>query len=108
MRILCDQNVDRQYTETFRRTDWITVVTVADVLSHDAPDTEVSAYAQDHEWVVFTEDDDYLAIDDDRGVVLYRPTERPTPGAIVAALEVIADVYADHRGIETYVPGEWA
>ncbi|PSP63648.1 hypothetical protein BRC77_06445 [Halobacteriales archaeon QH_8_64_26] len=57
--------------------------------------------------VIFTEDDDYLAIDDDRGVVLYRPMERPAPGAIVAALEVIADVYADHRDIETYVPDEW-
>jgi hypothetical protein len=57
--------------------------------------------------VIFTEDDDYLAIDDDRGVVLYRPMERLAPGAIVAALEVIADVYADHRDIETYVPDEW-
>jgi hypothetical protein len=56
--------------------------------------------------VVFIEDDDYLAIDDDRGVVLYRPMERPAPGAIVAALEVIADVYADHRDIETCVPAE--
>ena len=57
--------------------------------------------------MIFTEDDDYLAIDDDRGVVLYRPLERPAPDAIVAALEVIADVYADHRDIETYVPAEW-
>jgi predicted nuclease of predicted toxin-antitoxin system len=50
VKILCDQNVDHQYTETFQRSDWITIRTVADALSHDAPDTEVSTYAQEHEW----------------------------------------------------------
>jgi hypothetical protein len=55
---------------------------------------------------VFTEDDDHLAIDADRGVILYHQHEKPSLVAVVAALRTIAEIYADHREIRGFVPGE--
>ena len=107
MRLLCDHNAGERYVETFRRTEWLTVATVRDELSADTDDTVVSEYAEQHEWVVFTEDDDYLDIDHDRGLVRYGHLERPSSGETVDALRRIADSYDDHRTIEEYVPGAW-
>ena len=55
---------------------------------------------------MFTEDDDHLAIDADRGVILYHQHEKPSLVAVVAALRTIAEIYADHREIRGFVPGE--
>lgn len=107
MRILCDHNVAGRYTDTFSRTDWITVTTAADALSPRAADAEIANYAARHGWVVFTEDDDFFALDADCGVVLYHQQGRPSPGTVVDVLGIIADAYADHAAIETRVPGEW-
>lgn len=107
MRILCDHNVNRKYIETFRRTEWITVTTVRDRLEADARDDEIGRYAAVHDWVIFTEDDDHLEYDQDRGVVLYHQTELPTPAAVVAALRAIDAAYADHGEIREFVPGDW-
>jgi predicted nuclease of predicted toxin-antitoxin system len=107
VRILCDHNVNEKYTATFRRTDWLTVATVRDDLSQDAADPDISEYAEREDWVVFTEDDDYLDIEHNRGLVLYIEQQNPSPGAVVDALATIADAYDDHRTIEEHVPDGW-
>lgn len=107
MRVLCDQNVDERYVETFRETDWMTVSTVRAERSPAARDEEISRFAADNDWLVFTGDDDFLEYDHDCGVVLYLQTERPSPGAVVDALEAIDEAYAEHDDIHEFVPGGW-
>ncbi|THE63040.1 hypothetical protein D8Y22_21605 [Salinadaptatus halalkaliphilus] len=108
MRLLCDHNVNEQYTEAFRQPDWITVVTVREVLAQDAQDDEIGRYAAANDWVIFTEDDDHLEYEQDRGVVLYHQTELPSPGDVTAALAAIDAVYTDRSDVREFVPGEWA
>jgi hypothetical protein len=108
LRILCDHSADQRFVDTFERTDWITVIQVEDVLSEDAPDRDISEYAEQYGWVVFTEDDDFLDIDHNRGVVRYHPLDDSSPGDVLDALRVIVDAYDDHRDIEQRIPGRWA
>jgi len=107
VRILCDQNVNEMYTESFRQTEWITVATVRNELSQDARDDEIGRYAEANDWIVFTEDDDHLEYDQNRGVILYHQNELPSPAKVVTALETIDTVYTDHREIREFVPGDW-
>jgi predicted RNA-binding Zn ribbon-like protein len=107
VRLLCDENVDQRYVETFQSTDWITVKTARDALTADASDETIGNFAEEREWIVFTADDDFLKFDPDCGVVLYQQTDRPSPGTVVDALRAIDDAYADHRTIREFVPGGW-
>lgn len=107
MRLLCDHNVDERYIDTFRHTEWLTVATVRDELTQDADDVSISEYAEQHGWVVFTEDDDFHELAHDRGVIFYNHIENPPPSDVLTALRRIVEVYEDHRNIIEYVPGEW-
>ena len=111
IRILCDRCVDQKYVDTFERTDLVTVIQTEDVFpdsAEDTDDSEISAYAEQHGWVVFTEDDHFRTRHDhDRGVILYHHIEQPSPGDVVDAIRAIADAYDDYREIEEYVPGDW-
>jgi rRNA-processing protein FCF1 len=120
MRILCDHNVAQRYLDTFRRTDWITMIKADNVFPKDASDAEIGAYAEKHEWVVFTSDKRFRERDDegtvgedllDRiegcGVIYYRQREQPSPGDVVAAIEALAEAYANHSEIDQYVPNGW-
>jgi hypothetical protein len=107
VRILCDHSVDARFVDTFHRTDWITMTTVADELSPDADDPDISKHAEQHDWIVFTEDEHFREYDHDRGLVLYTHLERPSPGDVIAALGNIADAYTDHRKINENVPEGW-
>jgi predicted nuclease of predicted toxin-antitoxin system len=107
VRLLCDHNVSEKYTDTFRRTDWITVATVRDELSQDATDPDISVFAERNGWTVFTEDDDFTGLDHDRGVVLYIEQQHPSPDTVVDALRAIDTAYDDHRAITEYVPDGW-
>lgn len=64
--------------DTFEQTDWIAVIQSEDVFSDDAPDRQISEYAARERWVVFTEDDDFLAFEYDRGLVLYNHINQPS------------------------------
>lgn len=107
MRLLCDHNVDERYIDTFQRTEWLTVATVRKELTQDADDVAISEHAQQHGWIVFTEDDDFHEFDHTRGVIFYTHAERPSPADVVDALEMIAAVYDDHRQISEHVPDGW-
>ena len=107
VRLLCDENVDQRYVETFRSTDWITVTTVREALSPEATDEAVAEFAASAEWVVFTGDDDFLRADPDCGVVFYHQLERPSPGDLVDALRAIEEAYTDHDDVREFVPGGW-
>ena len=107
LRVPCDRSADQRFVETFERTDWITVVRVEDVLPPDAPDRAISDYAEEHEWIVFTEGSDFLNHDHHRGLVRYHPLDDPSPGDVVEALRAIADAFPDHREIEQRVPDGW-
>lgn len=112
IRILCDRCVNQKYVDAFEHTDWIMLCQVEDVFPNDAENTddgEISEYAEQQEWVVFTEDDHFRTRHDhDRGVILYHHIEQPLPGDVVDAIYVIAEGYDDHREIEEYVPDGWA
>ena len=114
MRLLCDPNIDHGYLEAFRRAEGITVMNVETVLSADASDPEIIVYAEEHDWVVFTSDQLFLYHDEtgeppyprlpaDCGVIFYNQIGKPGYGTIVDALREIAESYADHGDIETYV-----
>ena len=107
VRLLCDENVDQRYVETFRSADWITITTVRETLSHDATDEAIADFAASEVWVVFTGDDDFLRADPDCGVVFYHQMDRPSPGDVVDALQAIEDAYAEPNEIREFVPGGW-
>ena len=107
LRILCDRSADQRFVDTFERTGWITVIRVEDVLPADAPDRDISEFAEQHDWIVFTEDSDFLNHDHRRGLVRYHPLDNPSPGTVVDALRAIGEAFDDHRDIEQRVPGDW-
>jgi hypothetical protein len=120
MRVLCDRNVAQRYLDTFRRTDWITMIEADDAFPKDASDAEIGAYAKEHEWVIFTSDKRFRERDEEEaageevpnqiegcGVIYYRQREKPAPGKVVAAMRALADAYVDHSEIDQYVPSNW-
>ena len=107
MRILCDQNVPRKYIEAFDNADNITVTTVDSVLQHDAADKDIVAYAERHDWVVFTNDDDFFVVGGDHGLLLYDQLDDPIPGDVVTAIQRISESYHTQSEITESVPGNW-
>jgi len=107
MRILCDQNVPRKYIEAFDNADNITVTTVDSVLQHDAADKDIVAYAERHDWVVFTNDDDFFVVGGDHGLLLYDQLDDPIPGDVVTAIQRISESYHTQSEITASVPGNW-
>lgn len=107
MRILCDQNVAQKYREALEQTEDITVTTVADVLRHDAGDTDIAVYAETHDWVVFTTDDDFYTAGGDHGLLIYDQIEDPTPGDVVEAIQEIRNAYNSASDIVESVPDGW-
>jgi len=107
MRILCDQNVPAKYVDAFQSTDSLIVTTVKDALQHDATDTEIAAYAEQNQWVVFTNDDDFFIAGGDHGLLLYDQLEDPRPGDIVQAVQRIEQTYTDPNDIVESIPGKW-
>jgi hypothetical protein len=107
MRVLCDQNVASKYRTAFEQTEYVTVTAVAEKLSHDAPDSEIAAYATDQDWVVFTNDDDFYTESPSHGLLLYDQLEDPTPGVVLEAIEAIEASYERPDEIAEYVPDGW-
>lgn len=107
MRLLCDHNVAAKYRRAFEREDWITVSTVEDELSRSVPDEEIAAYADAHDWVVFTTDDDFYSEEIRHGPVVYSQVEDPRPGDVVRAMAAIDDAYAFDDEIVEVVPDGW-
>lgn len=83
------------------------MTSVENALQHDATDAEIAAYAEENQWVVFTNDDDFFVAGGDHGLLLYDQMEDPRPGDIVQAVQRIEQVYADPNGIVESIPGEW-
>lgn len=107
MRILVDQNPAQKYVDAFEQADDIMVATVADVLEHDVSDADIATYAETHEWVVFTNDDDFFVTGSDHGLLLYDQIDDPSPGEVVAAVQKIEQAYADPSEITESVPDGW-
>lgn len=107
MRILVDQNPAQKYVDAFAQAEGITVATVEELLDHDASDAAIAAYASEHGWVVFTNDDDFFVAGGDHGLLLYDQIEDPSPGAIVDAVQQIQQAYTDPSEIVETVPGGW-
>ena len=107
MRILCDQNVPAKYVTVLRRTDGITTTTVDEILRHDATDVEIARFAEDNNWVVFTNDDDFFVAGGEHGLLLYDQVENPVPGDVVAAVKAISRAYESDSEIVESVPGAW-
>ena len=82
-----------KYIEAFDATDNITVITVASVLQHDARDAEIVAYAEHHDWVVFTNDDDFFVVGGDLGLLLYDQIEDPMPSDVISAIQQVGQAY---------------
>lgn len=107
MQILCDHHVPAKYISAFEDAAGITVRPVSDVLSPTATDHEIARYAEQNDWVVFTNDDDFLLTDGDHGLLIYDQIADPPPGNIVDAVNRIDDAYESNEGILEAVPGEW-
>lgn len=107
MRILVDQNSAQKYIDAFEQAGDITVATVDDVLEHDTSDADIATYAETHEWVVFTTDDDFFVAGGDHGLLLYDQIADPSPGDVVAAVRNIERAYADPSEITESIPDGW-
>jgi hypothetical protein len=109
VRILVDQNVNEDYTETLRRAEWLTVAVVREELAADADDEDISPYAAEHGWVIFTADDDFFTHvgSHAHGLLFYHQTENPAEGDVLDAVWNIAQAYTDHSEIIETVPNGW-
>lgn len=83
MRVLCDQNVPQKYVDALADAGGITVTTVRETLSADAPDREITAYAAEHDWVILTNDSDFFGDGREFGLLVYSQLEDPRPSDIV-------------------------
>ena len=115
MKILSDNDVAEGYVQTLRSTEGITVDRVVDRFGERVPDSELIAYAEEHDRVVFTGDQRFLyddesgetpppRIDADCSVIFYRQDRTPSVGAVVTSIQRIAEDYPDYRQIREYVP----
>lgn len=107
MRLLCDHHVATKYSNAFEVTDWITCERVAEVLTPDADDSEIAQYAIDHDYIVFTNDDDFQAKHLDYDLITYEQIDNPTPGDVLEALQDIDETYTDDTLIWEHVPNGW-
>jgi hypothetical protein len=103
--ILCDENV-REALRNALEQDGHTVTTVRETLEegHDAAD--VLAHAAKNGWVVLTNDDDFIDMDDHAGVLYYGEQE-VDPRTVVDAvgnIELVFDTLADRT---LFVPDGW-
>ena len=107
MRILCDHHVPPRYVHAFEQKPEITVTTVRDSLTRDAPDAEIAAFAKREDWVVYTNDDDFYHPDLSHGLVVYSQRENPSPGDIVDAVLAIDRAYVSPTEVNEFVPDGW-
>ncbi|MEF8825242.1 MAG: DUF5615 family PIN-like protein [Halapricum sp.] len=107
MRILCDQHVDHKYVHALQGTAGITVTTVRHVMSADALDSEIAAYAAANGMVVLTSDDDFFTERDGHGLLFYQQLDNPTPSELVAAIQGIDEAYDDTSTVVEKVPDGW-
>lgn len=108
IRLLCDQNVARQYIEGFRAKDGFPVTTVEETLDVRALDADIASYAAANDYVVFTSDNDFFALDARCGRIHYSQEEAPGVGDVLAAVQAVAEVYENHSEIVEHVPDGWA
>lgn len=107
MQILCDQPFDYKYVNALQGADGITVTTIRHVMSADAPDDEIAAYAAANDWVVLTSDDDFFIERDNHGLLFYQQLDNPAPSDVVAAVQAIDEAYADTSTAVEQVPDGW-
>jgi hypothetical protein len=88
-----------------------------EALGPDADDTDIIAYAEANDWVVFTDGRRFLIddegenpsgepIDADCGVLFYTQNTVRQPGPAAEAIQAIAEAFADHREIDMYI-NDW-
>ena len=119
MRLLCDHHVPPKFLTALRSIEVITVTMPSEVeaLGPDADDTDIIAYAEEHDWVVFTDDRRFLIddegenpsgepIDADCGVLFYTQNTVRQPGPAAEAIRAIAEAFVDHREIDLYI-NDW-
>jgi hypothetical protein len=115
VKVLSDNDVAEGYVRALRSTEGITVDRVVDRFGERVPDSELIAYAEEHDRVVFTGDQRFLyddesgetpppRIDADCSVIFYRQDRTPSVGAVVTSIQRIAEDYPDYRQIREYVP----
>ena len=114
MKILSDNDVAEGYVRALRSTEEIPADRVVDRFGERVPDSELIAYAEEHDRVVFTDDQRFLydesgetpppRIDADYDVIFYRQDRTPSVGAVVTSIQRIAEDYPDYRQIREYVP----
>lgn len=108
MRLLCDRNVARQYTDAFVAAPDIHAVTVSDALDPRAADEDIATYAAENDYVVFTGDADFFALSETCGCIVYHQERDPPVGDVLEGIRQIRDSYTDYSGVVEVVPGDWA
>jgi hypothetical protein len=119
VRLLCDHHVPPKFLTALRSIEVITVTMPSEVeaLGPDADDTDIIAYAEEHDWVVFTDDRRFLIddegenssgepIDADCGVIFYTQNTVRQPGPTAEAIQAVAEAFSDHCEIDMYI-NDW-
>ncbi len=110
MRVLFDRNVEPRYIDAIGAENWSVTERAADCLPETAPDRRVARYAEDHDMVVFTRDDDFFRLLRDRyrcGLLFFHQKHATSPAQIVTAVDNIRRSYTDYTEIEEGLPGNW-
>lgn len=107
MRLLCDHHVPTKYLRAFEHASEITATTVADELSPSASDGEIATLAEQNDWIVFTNDDDFFEQTASFGLLVYSQVEDPQPSDIVNAVIAIDRAYESNSEIIETVPDGW-
>jgi hypothetical protein len=110
MRILFDRNVEPRYIDAIAATEWAVTERVDDHFAQTAPDRRVARYAEEHDMVVLTRDDDFFRLVRGRydcGLLFFHQKHATNPSHLVAAIDNIRTSYTGYSEIEEGLPGNW-
>jgi predicted nuclease of predicted toxin-antitoxin system len=109
MRLLFDRNVEPRYIDCLADEGWTTIAHVDDHFPQTAADASIAAFAEAHEWVLFSRDRPFFTIAATRncGFLLLDKSRDPSPETVVQAVAAIMTAYDDHRTIMESIPEGW-
>lgn len=109
MRLVADEHVPNGFIVALRGEGY-DVVRSKVVLREGAPDSEIVAYAVNHDRVVLSEDGDFRGreLDHENHPGVIACDTRAAPGRVVAAIRTLDSYTDDLTGGIAHVPNRWA
>lgn len=97
-RVLCDEHVDPGTVGELEAVGK-TATHVRDAPGPSATDTSVIAFAREHDYVLLTNDDDFLGSVDAGVTILFFPDNRASPHELAGRVRELQTYYPTQRGL---------